>query len=288
MLRAWHSERVDRYSHHGLTFPVADTGPAGVDDAHSVVLLHGFPENRTSWEEVSAGLNRAGFRTLAPDLRGLPEGARPRRRRDYRVERLVEDVEALLDAAGLAKAHLVGHDWGGGIAWEVALRRPERLASLTVLSTPHPSALLWSLPRSAQGLRSWYMLALQLPVLPEALIARALRREGLRSLDLPEKYRLAFEEQLRRPGAIAGAIAPYRALLLRPSPLTTRSRVHVEVPTTYVWSRRDPYLGARAARRTAHYCTGPFRFLAVDADHWLPEKEPGVVLDAILHRISGS
>lgn len=271
-----------------MTFPVTDTGPAAADNAHCVVLLHGFPENRASWQDVSAGLNRAGLRTLAPDLRGLPQAARPRRRRDYRVERLVEDVEALLDAAGLANAHLVGHDWGAGIAWEVALRRPERVLSLTVLSTPHPSALLWSMLRSAQALRSWYMLALQVPVLPEALLARGLRRGGLRSLDLPEKYRLAFEEQLRRPGAIAGAIAPYRALLLWPSPLTTRSRVHVEVPTTYMWSRRDPYLGPQAAQRTGHYCTGPFRFIAAEADHWLPEKEPGLVIYAILQRIGGS
>ena len=164
-----------------MTFPVTDTGPAVADDAHTVVLLHGFPQNRESWQDVSARLNQAGLRTLAPDLRGLPEGARPRRRRDYRVERLVEDVDALLDAAGLASAHLVGHDWGAGIAWEVALRRPKRVLSLTVLSTPHPSALLWSMLRSAQGLRSWYMLALQLPALPETWIARSLRRDGLRS-----------------------------------------------------------------------------------------------------------
>ena len=270
-----------------MTFPVTDTGPAVADNAHTVVLLHGFPQNRASWQDVSARLNQAGLRTLAPDLRGLPEGARPRRRRDYRVERLVEDVDALLDAAGLASAHLVGHDWGAGIAWEVALRRPKRVLSLTVLSTPHPSALLWSMLRSAQGLRSWYMLALQLPALPETWIARGLRRDGLRSLDLPEKYRLAFEEQLQRPGAITGAIAPYRALLLWPSPLTTRARVHVAAPTTYLWSRRDPYLGRQAAHRTAHYCTGPFRYIEVDADHWLPEKQPGLVADAILQRITG-
>lgn len=279
---------MDHFSHHGLTFPVTDTGPAEADDAHSVVLLHGFPENRASWQDVSAPLNRAGLRTLAPDLRGLPEGARPRRRRDYRVERLVEDVEALLDAAGLASAHLVGHDWGGGIAWEVALRRPGRVLSLTVLATPHPSALLWSMLTSDQLLRSWYMLALQLPVLPEVLLARGLRREGLRSLDLPERYRLVFEEQLRQPGALTGAIAPYRAMLLWPSPVTTRARVQVDVPTTYVWSRRDRYLGPQAAHRTAHYCTGPFRFVEADADHWLPEKRPELVVEAILHRIRAS
>lgn len=279
---------MDHFAHHDMTFAVTDTGPAVADDAHSVVLLHGFPETRASWQDVSLGLNRSGFRTLAPDLRGLPEAARPRRRRDYRVERLVEDVEALLDAAGLASAHLVGHDWGGAIAWEVALRRPERLFSLTVLSTPHPSALLWSMRRSAQALRSWYMLALQVPVLPEAAFTWGMSRAGLRSLHLPDKYRLPFEEQLRRPGAITGAIAPYRALLLWPSPFSTRSRVHVEVPTTYVWSRRDPYLGPQAAHRTSHYCTGPFRFIEVDADHWLPEKEPGLVVDAILQRVRGA
>lgn len=270
-----------------MTFPVDDSGPSDADAGHTVVLLHGFPETRASWQDVAARLNNAGLRTLAPDLRGLPASARPRRRRDYRVERLVEDVHALLDAAGLPSAHLVGHDWGGGVAWEAALRRPDRVRSLTALTTPHPSAMLWSLARSAQGLRSWYMLAVQVPRLPEALFAWGLQREGLQSLDLPEKYRVAFEEQLRKPGAITGALAPYRALLLWPSPHTTRSHGAVAVPTTYVWSRHDPYLGPRAARRTAHYCTGPYRFVEADADHWLPEKHPDLVADVVLDRVAG-
>ncbi len=278
---------MESFSHQGMTFPVADSGPADAGPDRTVVLLHGFPQTRVSWQDVSPRLNAAGFRALAPDLRGLPPTARPRSRRDYRMERLVEDVDALLHQAGLAGAHVVGHDWGGGVAWEVALRRPERVRSLTVLSTPHPSALLWAMTRSTQGLRSWYMLAMQLPWLPEAWVARVLRREGLRSLGLPEKYRVAFEEQLRRPGAITGAVAPYRALFLWPSPVRTRSRAGVEIPTTYVWSRRDPYLGPTAAHRTAHYCTGPYRFLEVDGDHWLPEKQPDLVAEAILHRVTG-
>ena len=240
-----------------MTFPVDDSGPSDADAGHTVVLLHGFPETRASWQDVAARLNNAGLRTLAPDLRGLPASARPRRRRDYRVERLVEDVHALLDAAGLPSANLVGHDWGGGVAWEAALRRPDRVRSLTALTTPHPSAMLWSLARSAQGLRSWYMLAVQVPRLPEALFA------------------------------ITGALAPYRALLLWPSPHTTRSHGAVAVPTTYVWSRHDPYLGPRAARRTAHYCTGPYRFVEADADHWLPEKHPDLVADVVLDRVAG-
>ena len=226
---------MDQFSHLAMTFPVTDTGPVDADNAHSVVLLHGFPQNRAAWQDVCAGLNKAGLRTLAPDVRGLPETARPRRRGDYRVERLVEDVDALLDAAGLTSAHLVGHDWGGGIAWEVALRRPERVLSLTVLSTPHPSALLWSMRRSNQGLRSWYMLAMQVPVLPEALLAWGLRREGLRSLGLPQTYRSRSRRSFAGPER-----SPARSPPTAPCWVGPRRSPPARAPS---WRRRPPTSG---------------------------------------------
>ena len=154
------------YRNDGLTFEVDDSGGA----AEAVVLLHGFPQTRTSWAGLTPHLVGAGYRVLAPDQRGYSPGARPKRRRDYAIGRLVGDVLALADAAGLKRFHVLGHDWGGGAGWALAEAHPERLLSLTSLSTPHPRAMAASMVRSNQALKSWYMLAFQLPWLPEAII----------------------------------------------------------------------------------------------------------------------
>ena len=122
----------------GVRLDVRDDGPP---DGEPVLLLHGFPQDGTSWSGVAPVLRRAGLRTLVPDQRGYSPGTRPRGRRAYRLELLVQDAVALLDAAGLERAHVVGHDWGGIVAWTLAAHRPERTASLTVASVPHPRAL---------------------------------------------------------------------------------------------------------------------------------------------------
>ncbi len=128
-------ERITTFSRDGLRFDVTDEGPLGGD---VVVLLHGFPTDRTSWDRVAARLHEAGLRTLAPDQRGYSPGARPSDRDAYRLDELVADVLALIDASGRERVHLVGHDWGGALAWLVAGNHPTRIASLTVLSTPAP------------------------------------------------------------------------------------------------------------------------------------------------------
>ena len=149
---------MDHFVRPGLRFDVVDSGPA---DAPVVVLLHGFPQQPSSFEAVASRLNAAGLRTLAPSQRGYTRAARPTRRRDYRTAATASDVVALLDTAGVAQAHLVGHDWGGNQAWGAAGWYPDRVASLTVLSTPHPMAFAKSLWTSKQGLLSWYMALFQ-------------------------------------------------------------------------------------------------------------------------------
>ncbi|MEP7021093.1 MAG: alpha/beta hydrolase, partial [Pseudonocardiales bacterium] len=130
---------MDQYRRGDLVFDVVDAGPAG---APVVILLHGFPQNSASWEQVIAQLTARGFRCLAPDQRGYSPGARPRGRWAYRILELVEDLRALVDASGADKVHLVGHDWGAAVAWIFAQRYPRRLASLSATSVPHPIALV--------------------------------------------------------------------------------------------------------------------------------------------------
>ncbi len=163
---------MDQYRRGNLVFDVIDEGPS---DAPTVVLLHGFPQFNTSWSKVIDRLSEAGYRCLAPNQRGYSPGARPTRRRDYLMPELVEDVRALLDASGASRVHLVGHDWGAGVAWGVAAQMPDRVATASPLSVPHPAAFLRALVTSRQGLASWYMYAFQLPRLPELFL---LGRQG--------------------------------------------------------------------------------------------------------------
>lgn len=273
---------MDRFTNEGLTFDVVDTGE---ESARPVVLLHGFPQTNAAWSQVTERISAHGWRCLAPALRGFCVGAMPRPRAAYRIERLVGDVIALLDQAGLEQVDLVGHDWGGGIAWQTAMQFPERVRTLTVLSTPHSQALQDAMRHSRQGLMSWYMMAMQIPALPELTLGWGLCREGLRRLGLPREHAEAYLHWLQQPGALRSSIGAYRALLTRAPRDAFAADLPVTVPTTYVWGARDAYLGRWAAEATAQHCTGEYRFLELDADHWLPEKRPQEVADAITERL---
>lgn len=265
------------FEHDGLTFDYRDEG-----DGEPVVLLHGFPEDAQSWDRVVPHLHAAGLRTLVPDQRGYSPRANPKRRGDYTIDKLSGDVVALLDAVGLDRAHIVGHDWGGGVAWDLATRHPRRVASLVALATPHPLAVVWSFRRSNQALRSWYMGFFQLPWLPERSAApfleRSLRATGLNPADA-QRYATKYAH----PASLTGPMNWYRALPL--SQLSTDAVVRV--PTTYIWGTRDAYLGRPAAERTAHYVEADYRFLPLDATHWLPQDQPQAVASAIIDRVRG-
>jgi len=244
-----------------------------------VVLLHGFPQDGSSFDGVLPLLLEQELRTLVPTQRGYVATARPRRRRDYRLPELVADVIALLDAAGVRRAHLVGHDWGGGVAWGVAGWRPDRLHSLTVLSTPHPSAMTAAMLRSSQALRSWYMAAFQLPAVPEWVLSRKLN-EALSGSGLPAGQVARYCELMAQDGTATGALNWYRAL-----PLAFRTPVpDITVPTSYLWGTKDFALGRYAAERTGEHVNADYRFDPVEAGHWLPETRPELVARAILDR----
>ena len=170
-----------------------------------MVLLHGWPQDRHAWSQVTPLLAEAGLRVVAFDQRGYSPGALPTGRAAYRMPELVADVLALVDALGETRVHLVGHDWGGSVAWAFAERHPERLLSLTVLSTPHHRAIAWAMRHADQARRSWYMAAFQLPVFPELVLRRrlpaALRRSGL-----PEQDVQRYAARFRQPGMASGGL----------------------------------------------------------------------------------
>ena len=171
---------MDTYSRGDLTFDVLDEGPPG---RPVVVLLHGFPQQNTSWNTVIPRLTEQGYRCLAPNQRGYSRTASPRGRWKYRTSELAADVCGLIDASGARQVHLVGHDWGAAVAWVVAAYAPERLATLTALSVPHPAGFQKAVLTSRQGLASWYMFFFQLPRIPErVLLGRDGTAAGLRWL----------------------------------------------------------------------------------------------------------
>jgi pimeloyl-ACP methyl ester carboxylesterase len=265
----------------GLVFEAVAAGPP---DGELVVLLHGFPQTAACWTEVAEALAAAGYRVLAPAQRGYSPGARPAAVRAYRLPELVADVLALAEAAGADRFHLVGHDWGGVVAWALAGQHPERVVTLTSVSTPHPRAFAAALVTSAQLLRSAYIGFFRIPRLPElALGARGLG--GLRFLltrgGLAPEWADGYTRALAEPGALSAALAWYRA--------STPFGVGVPpvaVPTRYVWGSGDPALGRRAAMTTGRWVTGPYRLDVLEgAGHWLPEHHPRELAKLLLDHL---
>lgn len=265
----------------GLELRAFDSGPA---DGEPVILLHGFPQRASSWDRVVPLLHAAGLRTLALDQRGYCESARPRGRRAYRMSELVGDAIGLLDAARLPSAHVVGHDWGAAVAWGLAGAHPERVRTLTAISVPHPAAFLKAMVLSDQLLRSWYIGFFQLPFVPEWVLnspgplpERALTRMGM-THEMIERYR----REMVATGAIRGGLGWYRALPFA-SPRGATARV--AVPTTFVWSDRDPALGRGGAERTADFVDADYRFVELaGVSHWIPDERPIDLADVIVAR----
>jgi pimeloyl-ACP methyl ester carboxylesterase len=270
--------RLREVERTALVFDVGDEGPL---DAPTVLLLHGFPQTVECWDGVAGSLVASGFRVLMPAQRGYSPRARPPGRSAYRLDLLSDDALAVLDAAGVGQAHVVGHDWGGAVAWHLAANRAERVTSVTVLSTPHPAAMRGASWRSTQALQSWYIGAFQLPAVPEAVLLAGggrVLRTALQRSGLPERCSHRYVEAMLEPGALRSALAWYRAL----RPGTADSIGTVRVPTTYLWSSDDIALTRAAAERTAAHVSGPYRFeVAEGVSHWIPELLPGRVSELV-------
>lgn len=271
---------MEYYRRDDLTFDVRDAGPP---EGPVVVLLHGFPQHNDSWNAVVDRLTATGYRCLAPNQRGYSPGARPPRRRDYRMSELVADLGALIDASGARRVHLVGHDWGAAVAWAAAAEMPERLATVSPISVPHPTAFMKSFTNSRQGLASWYMYLFQLPRIPEWLLTRrdgAIVAELLRRSGQPPAAAERDAHAMSEPGALTAAINWYRAIPL--SDLRARNQ-KISVPTMYVWSDRDTALLPKAAHDTARYVGGEYRFeILPGVSHWIPDEQPGKLTDLLL------
>lgn len=262
--------RIAVYTRSGLTFDVRDEGPL---DGPVVVLLHGFPQASSSWDRLVPYLHARGVRTVAPDQRGYSPGARPKARWAYRASELVADTAALIEALGVGKVHLVGHDWGAAVAWQVAAERPDLLRTLTAVSVPHPLAFARAVVTSSQCAKSWYMLAFQLPILPEWILSRpdAIGKALVASGQHPDLAR-RDQDAMAAPGRLRASLNWYRALWIRsPRP----AGVRIVVPTLHVWSEGDTAIGPKGAELTPGFVDGPYRFEVLrGVSHWIPDEAP--------------
>ena len=260
---------------------------AGPPDGPPVVLLHGFPELWWSWRRQIPPLAAAGFRCVAPDLRGYHRSAKPRGLGPYRLDRLAGDVRALLDDLGGGPHPVVGHDWGGALAWRAGLDFPERISRLAILNAPHPGVLrraLWS--DADQRRRSRYMFWLQLPWLPERRIARDRCRALRRAFERTSRPGTFSAAELDRyaaaaavPGALRGMLAWYRAAFRRPAPRPSHRLV--EPPVRLIWGVADQALSPALVAPSAARCRAA-EVVRLDASHWVHHEEPDRVTELLL------
>ncbi len=273
---------MEQYRRGQMVFDVIDAGPA---DGPVVVMLHGFPEQNTMWDKVISRLTAEGYRCLAPNQRGYSPGARPTRRRDYRLSELADDILALIEESGARRVHLVGHDWGAKVAWSVAQQYPERLSTVSPMSVPHPGAFFRALVTSRQALASWYVSFFQLPKVPERHLMHGRGKFTLAALteersqyspELAESHAKAMAE----PGALTAALNWYRGI-----PLSDIRQMfkRVTVPTLFIWSDEDIALLRKGAELCGRFVESDYRFEVMEGvSHWILDERPDAVADLLL------
>jgi pimeloyl-ACP methyl ester carboxylesterase len=259
---------------------------AGAAPSPPVLLLHGFPQTRQMWREQLRALAAVGFHAVAPDQRGYSAGARPSDVAAYAAEMLIADALALMDTVDASRFHLVGHDWGGQLAWLIAGRHPDRVMTLTVLSRPHPAAFARAMTEDPeQANRSRHHKAFR-----EAEAIARLRADNFKLLraamdrEVPSELLEEHFRTLGEPGALEAAVNWYRAnaiaeMLIPP----------VTVPTLYVWGTNDASVGRRAAELTREFVTGPYRFVAIEGGgHFIVNQFPARVSQLIIGHMRGN
>jgi pimeloyl-ACP methyl ester carboxylesterase len=261
---------------NGLDFNLAEAG-----DGPPVLLLHGFPDSWRLWRHQISALADAGHRVIAPDLRGFGDSAKPQTVEAYRMRALVTDVVGVLDALGVERADVAGHDWGASLAWVLAMFVPDRVSRLAAVSVGHPRA--YAAAGLEQWRASWYMLWFQFPGVAE----RELRADdwaffrrwawnGAAPGQDPDADRQVAG--LSRPGALTAGLNWYRANIDPASFVADgegSSLPPVSCPTMGIWTSDDFALTESQMIGSERFVTGPWRYVRLDGvDHWVPVHAP--------------
>jgi pimeloyl-ACP methyl ester carboxylesterase len=269
-----------RVQANGLTFHVTDVG-----EGPPVVLLHGFPDTSDLWRNQIPVFVDAGYRCIAPDMRGRGRSDRPDSVSDYTIPNMVDDVAGIMHVLGLERVHIVGHDWGAGVAWRFASTLPERTETLTAVSVGFPGA---AGPPDLEALqKSWYRILFQF----EGIAEEAMRREDwymFRLLLQKASDIDRYIEDMSDPETLTAGLNWYRANLPPESFLReARTMSPVPAPTLGIWSTGDDYLTEKAMKASERYVTGSWRYDRIEgAGHWIPLDEPELLSRLILEHIS--
>ncbi|MGW4772627.1 alpha/beta fold hydrolase [Nocardia sp. NPDC004278] len=263
-----------RIAVNGITITVVIEGH-GPD----VLLLHGFPDDHDVWRLQIPALAAAGYRVIAPDLRGCGLSDAPSRKQDYALTHLIADLIGLLDALAIAKVRLVGHDWGAAIGWRLVLQHPDRIERYAALSVGHPVA--YAKAPLEQKLKGWYVLFFQLRGLADWLL-RCRNWWLFRKLTRFDAEMPNWIANLERPGRFTAALNYYRANFK--GALFPKDLPHARVPVMGVWSDRDAFLAESQMVASEALVDAPWRYERVSgANHWLqltaPDRVNALLLD---------
>lgn len=254
-----------------------------------VVMLHGFPEFWYSWRHQMLFLAEQGYTVVAPDLRGYNETDKPRT--GYDVPNLLRDIEGLIKGLGQEKAIIVGHDWGGALAWAFAMHYPQMTHRLIVLNAPHPWALQRELRTPKQLRKSWYIFFFQIPWLPEALlganhaqaIGRAIYESAVQKAEFPPDLLLRYQAVMSKPGALTAALKYYRELFRRGSfgSLGKREQTIIQAPTLLIWGEQDVALDIALTYNLEQWVPRIQVRRIHNSGHWVQQEQPDEVNNLI-------
>lgn len=281
-----HDIKTKKVEANGLTFQV-DT--CGTGDKFAI-CLHGYPENSFSWRHQLPLLANLGYTAWAPNMRGYDGSSRPRKKSDYRIDCLTADVAGLIDASGAKSTLLIGHDWGGVIAWIFALQKIRPLDRFITMNFPHPKLYRDQMNRWPQIKKSWYVFMFQLPWLPEFMmgsrqglvIGRTFSATAVDKSRFPEEVLDVYRKNALIPGALTAMINYYRANWgIRRGGLFAEQRQAIEsileTPTLMIWGEKDIALGKHLTYGTEKLVKNlTIRYLP-DVSHWVQQEAPETV-----------
>lgn len=257
-----------------------------------VILLHGFPQCWYTWRHQILALSEH-FKVVAPDLRGYGDSDKPPNISDYSMPHLTADVVGLIQVLGNKKAHIVGHDWGGAIAWQVALEYPDVVDHLVVLNAPHPAKFLKALRSNFSQLRrSWYIFFFQLPLLPEWIFKRNPQKVLTRMFKTASTSKESFTNEdinhyvaaIQKPGALTAALNYYRAVFRKRGQKSHPAARTIKAPTLLIWGENDVALGKELTYEMEPLFEGTFRIEYIkNCSHWVNEEQPELVNQLLLN-----
>lgn len=253
-----------------------------------VVLLHGFPEFWYSWRHQIPFLAEHGYTVVAPDLRGYNDTDKPRT--GYDVPTLLRDIEGLVKGLGEEQATIVGHDWGGALAWSFAMDYPQLTRNLIVLNAPHPQALFRELRTFKQLRKSWYIFVFQLPWLPEIMLSRnnansvgrMLNGSAVQKAAFPREVTAKYRAAMSKPGAMTAALNYYRQLFRRLPARSTTQEAHITAPTLLIWGEQDIALDIALTHGLEQWVDQLQIQYLPDSGHWVQQEQPEQVNQLML------